>query len=316
MRILIVGDPIAELKPAGDTSLAFVYEAHTRGHELWWAVDSDVELFGTQVQARAQKIKSITHKELPAVSQNSEEFPILHFDAVLIRKNPPFDDSYIRLCWLLEPYEDRVVIQNRPSLLLNHHEKMMPLQALAAGYLNEKELVPTCLSNNAATINDFINKVGGSEWILKPWMGYGGRDIIRVNNIDAAVSAVNESSEPLLIQPYLEEIVSVGDRRVHFVGGEYVGDFVRLPKTGDFVSNLAFGGHAEMRPLSEHGKDMCVRLSKYLTKCGFEYAGVDMIGDYITEINVTSPTGALMLLELGGVNISAKIIDRLEKQVA
>lgn len=314
MRILIVADPLEAILPASDTSLDIVCAARDRGHDVAWASGEQLYQDRHQTCVRAQQISACPPKALP-VLRALEPAPITAFDAVVVRKNPPFDESYQRLCWLLLPHEHEVVISNPVSRLLHLHEKMVPRMAVAAGFLRPEELIPTCVTDQAEIARAFVELHGGETWIVKPWLGYAGHDVRKVCGADAVTTIVASSGKPWLVQPFLPEVVSEGDRRVFFVHGEIAGDIVRLPREGDFISNLAYGGRGELRPMSASTADRCRRLGEYLRSVDIDFAGADVIGDIISEVNVTSPTGIVAFKALGGHAVAPMIVQCIEERV-
>lgn len=311
MRLLIVGDPLAGLRPASDTSLAMLCEARRRGFDVWWAEDADVVLCGLETRVRAARVTAATARALPQCAEPSWH-GIPDFDAVLIRKDPPFDESYLKLCWLLLPCEERVVMQNRPSALLRHHEKLIPYQALASGALQPEDVVPMCLATSREVVEHFLAAHPGEEWVIKPWTGFGGRNVRRVTGRAAVLDAVTGVTAPQLIQPFLPEVITAGDRRVFVIGGQIAAHFVRLPQAGNFISNLAYGGRAEVRSMDAQTLAVCERMAGYLARCDIDFAGLDVIGHRVTEVNITSPTGVIAWQDVGGDDVSRLLIDLLE----
>lgn len=315
MKLLILADDVSAIFPQSDTSLAIARAALARDHEVWWARGDDVVLCNNVTVVRAQRILSSDPDVLPEVD-TAVVCPVSDFAAISVRKNPPFDDSYTRLCWLLLPYESQVVISNRASLLLHHHEKMVPFQAVASGHLRPDDLVPTCVTNDAEIACAFTEEVANpsDQWIAKPWLGYAGHDVRKLCGVDAVRAYVISSQYPLMVQPFVPEVVD-GDRRVLFVRGEVCGDIMRIPKPGDYISNLAHGGIGELQPMSDATRALCERLGAYLDSAGFDLAGADIIGPYVTEVNVTSPTGVVGITKLGGPDVAPRIVANLEERV-
>ncbi len=287
-----------------------------RGLDVAWAHADDVMLLGHDTAAHAQPIRALKYKMLPEV-EAPQWTAIDAFDVIVIRKNPPFDASYVRLCWLLMPYEARVVMSNRPALLLTHHEKMIPYQMLHVGALTADEIAPTCLVTTVAQLDVYLEKFSAhhAAWIMKPWMGYGGHDVKKFANVQLLRAALTQESTPTLIQPYLPAIATAGDRRLFFIGGKLVGHLVRIPRGDTHISNLASGGKGELRPLTPALEDRCERIGSYLQDYDIDFAGVDCIGDTITEVNITSPTGLVAYVGLGGPDLVPVLFDQLEKRL-
>ncbi len=310
MKILIIADPIENLRPATDTSISLAKEFMARGHTVAWSDVSRLSLVGHVPQVRAADITAVALKTPPQLGPWQSQ-PLTDFGVILIRKDPPFNEDYVRLCWLLSLYEDRLVISNRASLLLQHHEKMIPFQAVAADILSADELIPTCVSQDPSVVEAFCAEQTAEAWIVKPWTGFGGHDVTKLPSVEMVLELVRTSAQPLIVQPFMASIAQAGDRRVFYVGGEMLADFVRIPPAGAFISNLASGGRAEFRPMDPATKDRCLRLGRYLRELGFDFAGADVIDGRISEVNVTSPTGVVSLMDLGGPNLAPHIVNRI-----
>lgn len=310
MRILIIADPLNTLRHATDTSVCLAVECRQRGYAVWWSSGGAVSLCDQTPLVHAAPITAAAVRGRPSVGSFSN-CELFSFDAILIRKDPPFNEDYIRMCWLLAPYEHKMNMSNRPSLLVQHHEKMIPLQAMVAGFLRPQEIIPSVISPDLMVVEVFCAKHAAGSWILKPWTGFGGHGVRKVESIPAVLDAVRASSQPLIVQPFLPVITTAGDRRVFYVGGEMVGDYVRLPQAGGFISNLASGGRAELRPMDVPTRDRAERLGRFLRTAGFDFAGADFIDEYVSEVNVTSPTGVVSLMNLGGPDLTPRIVDQI-----
>jgi len=312
MKILIVADPIAALKPKGDTGLSLLREALGRGHAVYWATGEDLELDLGKLYVNAIQALSCAAAELPQMKVTSERVLVNSFDTVWIRKDPPFDMSYVSLCWLLALEEQNVLILNKPSLLLRYHEKLLPFEAFRQGFIDETDLVPTYVS--AGSNYENIPKSFTGEVVSKPWLGFGGNDVERWKSVrDYSLQVASAARKNLLLQPYLENITKTGDRRVIFIGGDFVVDFVRLPREGTFVANLAQGGSAELRELTKKEKVLIDKVSSFLKHIGIFVAGVDIVDECLSEINVTAPTGFEMAHQLRSINPAVRYLDLVEK---
>lgn len=303
MNILIVADPIRALKPRTDTSLTFVREALLRGHELHWTTAEDLFLWEGRVFARTEKATACAEQSLPATETVAEPQAINSFDAVLIRKDPPFDQSYMSLCWLLALEENNVPMLNKPSLLLRYHEKMLPWEAFEKGFLRPEELIPTFMpTGRRLPMPDNFPK---GESVLKPWLGHAGKDVLAIPGPQAP--------EPYtFLQPLQKSIHVTGDRRIFLLDGEVIGSFVRLPAAGEIKSNIAAGGRGVMKDMSRKELDVANRLGDFLKETGIQFAGADMIDGKISEVNITSPTGFVTFHELGGRRLAPVVLEYLE----
>lgn len=310
MRILIIADPLTQLRPQNDSSIALAAEARERHAEVWWSDGDRVALRGHLPEVQAAPVVAARLRALPELGP-WETLALTSFDVVLIRKNPPFNEDYIRLCWLLAPYESTITMSNRPSLLVHHHEKMIPLQAVAAGVLQPEEIIPSCISRDPHVVESFLRERRATAWIVKPWTGFGGHGVSKYDSIAEVLTAVRDASQLMIVQPFLPTIAAQGDRRVFYVGGVMAADFVRLPRAGGFISNLASGGRPEFRPMDGPTRDRCERLGHFLREAGFDFAGADFIDGLVSEVNVTSPTGVVSLQDLGGPDLAPRILDQI-----
>ena len=319
MKFLVIGDPIDVLAPATDTGFSIVRASLARGHEVHWAVPEDLVLCGTRVETRSLHIEACEGGSSPRSAARAGRHEIADFDAVWVRKDPPVDWKYISLCWLLALEERDTVIVNRPSLLLRHHEKMIPFDAFRAGFLREEEVPRTYLLTGADSPLPQDKHAG--EWITKPWLGHGGRGVVKWDSLDTlrdegTRTRLHDDGEPYtLLQPFSPEVMTSGDRRIFLVGGEYNGHFARIPAAGSIEANLARGGGARRDEMTAAELDTVARLGEYLRSIGIDFAGADMIAGRITEVNITAPTGLETFVELGGEEVGDHLVALVEKLV-
>jgi len=306
MNFLIVADPIRDLKPKSDTSLAMVREAVMRAHTIHWCTQEDLVLWDGRVMARVEEVTGCAENSHPATVTVKELQAVNAYDGVWIRKDPPFDVSYMSLCWLLALEENNVPFLNKPSLLLRYHEKMLPLEAMERGFLRKEEVIPTFLPTGRRQLvpSDFPK----GECVTKPWLGHGG---IGVEKLASA-----QSPEPYhFLQPLQKEVTRTGDRRIFLLNGEVIGSFARIPAEGDIRANLAAGGKAVLREMTKKETEIANRLGDYLKEIGILFAGADMIGEKISEVNITSPTGFQALSEMGGRRLAPDYLNFAEEMV-
>lgn len=308
MNVLFLADAVGTLRPLGDSTLVLVREALKRGHRVHWALPRDVGLDRGAAWVNASPVKSAERDQLPQIS-SPRWTAVTEFNAVFIRKDPPFDPEYVKLCWLLALEESRVYMMNKPSLLLRYHEKLLPFEAMRAGFLNESDLIPTFLGPREGSAR-FSRDHLGEKCIMKPFYGFGGREVELVGQ-DAL-----ERGGDRLVQPFVDEIHVRGDRRVIYLDGEILGHFARMPRQGHYVSNLAQGGSAAALPFTDKEKDAAERLGKFLKQIGIHFAGADMIGRYVSEVNVTSPTGLRAIEGLEGHDLGDRFLDFAEQKVS
>jgi glutathione synthase len=312
MKILFIADSVENLHPLGDSTLAMLREAKRRRHDLFWATGVDVEYRIDSLFVFAANVLSCSAVQVPELAPAKME-RIDAMDMVFIRKDPPFDANYVKLCWLLALAEKKVWMINPPSVLLRYHEKLIPLEALAHGFLQQDDLIPTHIGS-AREARDFVREHGIERVVTKPFLGYAGNGVALVDG--KAFQAGNAGpgvDSDLVVQPFLPEIMTRGDRRVIFVDGRVVAHFVRLPKDGSFIANLAQGGAAVSRPLTPREGESLQRLGKFLKHAGIAFAGADLIGHWVSEVNITSPTGLRSLEKLEGKDYADEIMDFAER---
>ena len=318
MKFLIVSDPTEGLKARTDTALAFARAAIARGHRVSWATARDVGLSGPDVHVSAREIESLPDGALPRLARAGEPAALHGFDGVWIRRDPPFDAEYVSLCWILQVEESRVRFINRPSLLLRLHEKLIPVLAVRAGLVPSKHLVPTLLTasyTDEASVARIAGEGPGGV-VTKPWYGFAGHDVHVWDDARAAYASLAREKGPLweraLVQPLIPEVKTAGDRRVFFIDGRVRGDFVRLPRKGSWISNLARGGSAESRPMSAAEREICEGLGAFLKREGVAFAGADLLAGRLSEVNITAPTGVVTLKELGGPDLAQEFVQLAE----
>jgi glutathione synthase len=242
----------------------------------------------------------------------NEEIPFCEFNVAFVRKDPPFDEDYITLCWLLSS-QQKVRILNSAESLLNYHEKSLPWRALNEKVLTDKNIIPTCFTNSISVIDKFCRDFSTTEkFIAKPWLGHGGEDIYLYENKEHLLDDFKKNNRRhFLVQPFLPNITSEGDRRVIIANGHVVCDYVRLPATGKIASNGAQGGSAILREMTESQKNICEKMAQFLKEKNIYFAGLDLIGEYVGEVNITSPTGIRTYEALSQKNVSLNIINLL-----
>lgn len=304
MKILLVSDPVDKLHPKGDSSLVIVREALRRGWEVYWNEGRDIYFSIDRVKARCAKVVDCPAGDAPRLASFADE-TVREFSTVFIRKDPPFDAKYIELCWILALEEPHVRMINRPSQLVRYHEKLVPWEAVAQGFLKQEDIIPSFIEGFKAA----QSQLDGEQVIVKPFLGFGGRNIEKLTK--SQFQSQPERTD-VFIQPFLPQIEKVGDRRVFFINGRLSGHFVRLPAKGGYVSNLAQGGSAVLGELSQAEMQVFGRLEKFLQHHEIFLAGADAIGPLISEVNITSPTGLAQLIELEGRDYSSDILDALQ----
>ena len=311
MRLAFVLDPLDSLKVAKDSSVAMMRAAQAAGHAVW-AVQQPAIHWSTArgVCAEARQLELLPDERAWYAERLRHVVALRDFDAVLMRKDPPFNLEYVTTTWLLERAEaEGARIFNRPRALRDHSEKL----ALAEF---AQFCVPTLVSREAARLQAFVDAQGDA--ILKPLDGMGGSQVFRVRHDDPNRNVIVETltrdgARTLMAQCFIPEIVD-GDKRILLVGGEVVPYcLARIPKAGETRGNLAAGGTGVARELTARDREIAGALAPVLAERGLLLVGIDVIGDWLTEINVTSPTCMVEIAQQTGFNVAARFIAALER---
>ncbi len=311
LKIAIQMDPIEDVDVNADTSFDMAFEANARGHEIWVYGPSSLQLYNGYVRARASRIDRIARVQGDHVELAPPELVDLKsFDVVLIRQDPPFDMAYITAAQILERLKPDVMVLNDPRAIRDAPEKLFVTEF-------QDLTPPTLITSDMAAIRDFRAEHG--DIILKPLYGNGGAGVFRTKPDDANFNALLELfeqtfREPIIAQKFLPSVAK-GDKRIILLDGEAVGAINRVPAAGETRSNMHVGGRAEAVEMSARDQEICDRIGPVLSERGLVFAGIDVIGDYLTEINVTSPTGVQEVRKFGGANISALLWDWVEGRV-
>jgi len=308
-RIAIQMDPIEFIDIEADTTFALALEAIKRGHELFYYKPKNLSYLNGQIIAIGNKIIGLKKEKNNHVTlDKSKNIDLSTQDIILLRQDPPFDMSYITNTHILEKLHPATFVINNPKEVRNAPEKI---------FVNKyKEFMPeTLITRNIKEIINFKNEY--KEIILKPLYGNGGKQIFHIKENDPNLLTHLEmffeiSNEPIIIQKYLSE-VRKGDCRIILINGEVAGAINRIPPTGQARSNLHVGGKAEKKKLSKKELEICEALGPELKKRELILVGLDVIGNYLTEINVTSPTGIQEISKFNKTNLSAKFWDCIEK---
>jgi len=310
LKIGVQMDPIGDIDIVGDTSFALALEAQSRGHSLFYYEPDRLSMRDGLVSAAIQSLQLAdvagAHFELgaPVVTDLRE------LDVILMRQDPPFDMHYISATHFLERLQPDVLVVNDPASVRNAPEKIFPVEF-------EGLLPPTLMTRDRAALEAFRAEFG--DVILKPLFGNGGAGVFRLRkedeNFGSMVDMFMAEREPIIAQQYLPD-VRAGDKRVILVEGEAVGALNRVPAPGDARANVHVGGTPEAAGLSERDYEIAAQIGPRLKQMGIIFAGIDIIGDYLTEINVTSPTCVREIKAFGGPDIAAMILDAIEARIA
>ncbi len=308
MKIAIQMDPVEGVNVNADTTFDLALEAHGRGHEIWIYQPSSLALKDGRVSAGARKANALKREQGAHASLSApERLDLRAVDIVLVRQDPPFDMAYITAAQILERLQPGVLIVNDPRAIRDAPEKLFVTQF--------PDLTPpTLITRDLAEIRAFRAEHG--DIILKPLYGNGGAGVFRLTSDDSNFNALTELfmqayAEPVIAQKYIPA-VRQGDKRIILLDGEAVGAINRVPAAGETRSNLHVGGKAEAIEMTKRDQEICDRIGPALKERGLVLAGIDVIGDYLTEINVTSPTGVQEVRRFGGADISALFWDWAE----
>lgn len=311
LRIAVQMDPVSGVDIKGDTSFALMEAAQARGHKLWTYQPQHLSWEAGKVTARARPAKVQRVREQPAIEGEREALDLAEdVDVVLMRQDPPFDMSYITACHILEYLKGRTLVLNDPEWVRSSPEKIIPLDF--------PDLIPpTLISRDLSAIKAF--RAEHRDIILKPLYGNGGAGVFRVKPDDSNFSSIVEmffgiNREPIIAQAFLPN-VSAGDRRVILIDGDPVGVINRVPQPGETRSNMHVGGRAEAADLNEADRHICEVIGPVLRQRGLVLVGIDVIGDRLTEINVTSPTGVQELKRFSGVDAASLFWDAAERRL-
>ena len=313
-RLAVVMDPIEGIKYAKDTTLAMLLATQARGHELWYLTQSDLYLRDGEARGRA---RPLTVKADPAswhALGEAVDRPLGDFDAILMRKDPPFDMEFIHTTYILERAEAAgAMVVNRPAGLRDMNEKVY-----TAWF--PQFCAPTLVTRDMAAMGAFAREHG--RVVVKPLHGMGGRSIFVVDANDKNLQVVFETlteygTRFAIVQKYLPEIVTGGDSRVLVIDGEpapYA--LARMPSATDNRGNLAAGATGVARPLTDRDREIVAGIGPELARRGMLFVGLDVIGGCVTEINVTSPTGVREIDKAFGTDIAGLFIDAVDRRLA
>lgn len=311
LKVAFQMDPIEDVNIDADSSFRIALEAQSRGHELFYYSPDMLAYEEGRITARGHRM-TLRHEVGNHVDLGPlEKVDLADWDVVWLRQDPPFDMGYITTTHILDRLKDQTLVVNDPFWVRNYPEKLLVLDF-------PQLTPPTTIARDLETIKAFKAKHG--DIILKPLYGNGGAGVFRLDQNDRNLSSLHElftgfSREPLIVQKFLPD-VSNGDKRVILVDGEPVGAINRVPAQGETRSNMHVGGRPEKIGLTERDLEICATIGPLLKEKGQVFVGIDVIGDYLTEINVTSPTGIQELERFDGTNVAQKIWEAIEGKVS
>lgn len=310
VKVALQMDPIGGIDITGDTSFALALEAQARGAALYYYEPERLAMRDGRVTAAVQKLRVAdevgAHFELGA----AQVMNLQEMDVILMRQDPPFDMNYISATHFLERLHPKTLVVNDPAAVRNAPEKIFPVEF-------EGLLPPTLMTRDRDALEAFRAEFG--DVILKPLFGNGGAGVFRVRhddeNFGSLVDMFLAAREPIIAQRYLPDIRG-GDKRVILVEGEAVGALNRIPAEGDARANVHVGGRPEAVALSDRDLEIAALIGPRLKQLGIVFAGIDVIGTHLTEINVTSPTCIREIKAFGGPDIAVLIWDAIEARRA
>ena len=308
--VAIQMDPIEKIDINGDSTFALALEAQSRGYSLLYYGPRDLTFRDGAVVARARPLAVRPVKGDHFTLGDASVVDLSKAQVVLMRQDPPFDLAYITATHILERLQPKTLVVNDPFHVRNAPEKLFVT-------LFKDLMPPTLITSDREEIRSFRATHG--DIILKPLYGNGGAGVFRVKPDDENLGALLEIftqfyREPVIVQRYVPE-VRKGDKRIILVDGEFAGAINRVPAAGEARSNMHVGGRPEATTLTAREKAICAALGPELKSRGLIFTGIDVIGDYLTEINVTSPTGILEVRRFGGADIAKLIWDAIENRL-
>jgi glutathione synthase len=312
LTVAVQMDPIESINPIGDSTFALMLEAEARGHVVHYYTPDTLALSDNRVFARVAPIKVFDRDKGQHFALGEfAEAELGTYDVLLMRQDPPFDMNYITLTHLLERIHPKTFVVNPPAAVRNAPEKILVTEF-------PELMPPTLITRDRARIAAFRREHGNI--IVKPLYGNGGAGVFFIqegdHNLASLIELFEQSfREPFMIQRYLPA-VRKGDKRIILVDGEPVGAINRVPAAGEARSNMHVGGRPEWIELTARDREICAAIAPALKARDMIFVGIDVIGDYLTEINVTSPTGIREIKRFGGPDIAVMIWDAIEKRRA
>jgi len=310
MKIAFQMDPIGSVNINADSTFRLAEEAQARGHELWVYTPDHLSYREGRIMAVAQPVTVQRVQGDHARLGDPVDLDLAEVDVVWLRQDPPFDMGYITTTHLLDRLKGQTLVVNDPFWVRNCPEKLL--------VLDFPDLTPpTTIARDLKVLRAFKERHG--DIILKPLYGNGGAGVFRLPESDRNLNSLHElftgmNREPLIAQKFLPD-VAAGDKRVILVDGEPVGAINRVPAEGETRSNMHVGGRAEKTVLTEREREICAAIGPRLREMGQVFVGIDVIGGWLTEINVTSPTGIQELERFDGINVAARIWEAIEAKL-
>lgn len=309
LKVAVQMDPVQHIVPGGDSTVALMLEAAKRGHHLCYYTPDSLTQAPDGIFARVAPIAVKNEPRNWYRLGEAKRTDLSGFDVILLRQDPPFNMAYITTTHILERLQPKVLVINDPAGVRNAPEKILVTHFADL-------MPPTLITRDREEVRAFRAEQG--DVILKPLYGNGGAGVFHLRTDDANLVALMEIfegawREPYIVQRYLPE-VRKGDKRIILVDGEAEIGLNRVPLEGESRSNLHVGGRGELSPLNARDREICAAIGPILKERNLIFVGIDVIGDWLTEINVTSPTGLRNIVGLGGPDLSPKIWDAIERR--
>lgn len=312
MRFVFVMDPPSTVLVDEDTSFALMLEAEARGHRVDHALMTDLFLEGGRAFAKIRRASMKRDPSAPITLGAVEDVDLAEVDAVFVRTDPPFDETYLWGTQILERLRGKTLVVNDPRGLRDANEK------LYACHFPEL-MAETLVTNDKGRVKDFVSRVGGKA-VIKPLSGAGGAGVMMITEGDLNTNAIIEATthggkRVAMVQRFLPD-VRTGDKRILLLDGEPLGAILRVPRADDVRSNIHVGGSVVKATLDAADRTIVDTVGPRLRADGLYFVGLDVIGGKLTEVNVTSPTGIQQMSRLDGVNCSARVIEWTERRVS
>ncbi len=310
MKFLFLMDPLETVHMEKDTTFTFMLEAHKRGHEVYYLPEDGITLQQGHLHFHAVKVKPQVAAHQPFIEERLVNLTDEQIHAVFVRVDPPFDQQYLMNTWLLEFLPKHIPVINGPLGVRTVNEKVW-----AAQFTNL--VPPTVISSNQNKLLEFITQQ--QDVIAKPTNGHGGKSVFRIGPSDTNTKVIleqltNNWSTPIVLQRYVHEAKN-GDKRILLLNGEPLGTILRVHTRGDHRNNLFAGGKAQPAQMTKRDQEIIATLKPYLLELGLYFVGIDIIGDYLIEVNVTSPTCLQEMNQFYNQHLEEKVIDFVENLI-
>lgn len=309
LKVAVQMDPIARINIKGDSTFALLLEAQRRGHSLHYYTPERMSQHGARILANVEPLQVRDEEGHHFTLGPAQNVDLSDFDVILLRQDPPFDLSYITTTHMLERLQPKTLIVNDPASVRNAPEKIFVMEF---GDL----MPPTLISRDRALIEAFRAEHG--DIVMKPLYGHGGAAVFRVTPEDVNFGSLFDMFSVTFREPWVNQAflpnVKFGDKRIILVDGEFAGAINRVPAANDLRSNMVRGGAAAQTDLTKREQEICARLGPRLRERGLLFVGIDVIDGFLTEINVTSPTGIRAIQRIGGPDVAAHIWDCIARK--